>query len=89
MILVRVELWSARDRSRVELARVMIHNVGGTATVADYDGEAYRGRSTPALDRAMLEADVTRQGAVRGHRKQDLHVWNLVARMLASMGYGR
>lgn len=26
---------------------------------------------------------------VEGHRRHDLHVWHLVAKMLAAMGYGR
>jgi hypothetical protein len=31
---------------------------------------------------------VTRKGKVEGHRSLDLHVWHLVAKALASMGYG-
>jgi hypothetical protein len=89
MIVIRVELWSAVDGQKTELARAMIHNVGGTNNVGDYEGESYRGRSEAALDAAMLRQQVTKRGKVTGHRRLDLHVWHLVAKMLASMGYGQ
>lgn len=88
MIVIRVELWSAINGRRTELARAMIHNVGGSMELADYEGETYRGRSEVALDAAMVNRHVTRRGKVVGHRKQSLHVWHLVAKMLAGMGYG-
>lgn len=89
MIVIRVELWSAVDGQKTEIARAMIHNVGGTTKVGDYQGETYRGRSERALHTAMLFGKVTRRGSVTGYRRLDLHVWNLVARMLQSMGYGK
>jgi len=89
MIVIRVELWSAIDGQKTELARAMIHNVGGTMKVGDYEGETYRGRSEAALNDAMLKQRVTKRGKVSGHRRLDLHVWHLVAKMLASMGYGQ
>lgn len=88
MIVIRVELWSAVNGRRTELARAMIHNVGGSLELADYEGETYRGRSEDALNAAMVNRTTTRTGKVSGHRKQQLHVWHLVAKMLASMGYG-
>lgn len=88
MIIVRVELWSAVTGERTELARAMIHNVGGSLDVGDYEAETYRGRSSDALDAAMRARQVTRRGKVTGHRRQALHVWHLVGKALASMGYG-
>lgn len=83
MIVVRVELWSARDGSRRELARMKICNVGGVGNSRDYRGVTYRGRSTDALNAGV----VTREGKLTGFPSETLHVWNLVARMLAGMGY--
>lgn len=91
MIVIRVELWSAVNGSRTELARMSICNDGtaGAGAVGHYDGETYTGRSSPALDASMRQRRVTRRGRVEGHRRNDLHVWHLVARMLTAMGYGR
>ena len=83
MIVVRVELWSARTGARTELARMRISNVGGGGNARNYAGETLRGRSAAALDRG----DVTRRGQLTGFPAESLHVWNLVARMLAGMGY--
>jgi hypothetical protein len=88
MIVVRVELWSAVTGERTELARMRIGN-DGRATAADptlgtYAGETLKGRSASALDKG----EVTRRGRVERFRRKDQHVWHLVARMLASMGYG-
>lgn len=89
MIVVRVELWSARTGERTELARMRISNDGGL-TAQDpargtYNGETLKGRSAAALDAGHVQ----RRGKVSDWRRQDQHVWNLVARMLASMGYGQ
>lgn len=85
MIVVRVELWSARTGERTELARMRISNDGaGTPRVADYFGATHRGRSAAVLDRGVVQ----RSGVVEGFPRQSLHVWHLVARMLAAMGYG-
>ncbi len=89
MIVIRVELWSAVDGRKTELARAMIHNVGGGLKVGDYEGETYRGRSAEALESAMRQSKVVRRGKVVGHRRLDLHVWHLVAKMLSAMGYGQ
>lgn len=89
MIVIRVELWSAITGEKTEIARAMIANTGGTETVGDYSGETYRGRTVDALDAAMRSRTTTRTGKVGGHRRLDLHVWHLVAKMLSSMGYGQ
>lgn len=83
MIIIRVELHSAITGQVTELARAAIRNVGGTAERGDYRCETYRGRDTTALN----ERKCQRVGSVKDHAKQRLHVWYLVARALAAMGY--
>lgn len=87
MIVVRVELWSAVDGSKTELARMHIAN-DGQATVENwrrgtYDGESFKGRNSAALDKRT----VSKRGRVENWPRLDLHVWNLVAAMLHTMGY--
>lgn len=87
MIVVRVELWSAVTGVRTELARMRISNDGHATArdpgVGDYLGETLRGRSEHALD----EGRAQRTGKVVGFNRHSLHVWHLVGRMLADMGY--
>ncbi len=85
MIIVSVQLHSAIDGSKTELARMHITNAGGTDTVRDYEVRTLRGRSTAALNGAQTQ----RKGRVLGHRSLDQHVWNLVGKALAGMGYGK
>jgi hypothetical protein len=90
MIRVTVELISAVDPSRsCTLAMMDIANDGvetaANARLGTYNGRAYRGRSRAEL----LKGVVQRRGELRAWRRQDLHVWSLVAAMLAAMGYGR
>jgi hypothetical protein len=87
VIVVRVELWSAITGARTELARMRIGNDGQTTSadpnLGTYIGDTLRGRSAAALDRGEIQ----RRGRVSDYPRHSLHVWNLVARMLASMGY--
>lgn len=84
MIIVRVELHSAITGKITELARLRICNDGtGNASRRHYTGVSFRGRSTSALNRHTP----MRHGSVRDYPAPTLHVWNLVARMLAAMGY--
>jgi len=83
MIVVRVELWSARTGERTELARMRISNVGGGGNARNYAGETFRGRDAATLD----QGQITRRGRLDRFPAESLHVWNLVARMLAGMGY--
>lgn len=85
MIVVRVELHSAIDGRKIELARAHIFNLGGTATVADYGVRTLRGRTAAALDRGQVQ----RRGRVDNHPKAAVHVWHLVAKALKAMGYGQ
>ena len=87
MIVVTVELWSAITGSKTQLARMHICNDGEASSqnhrIGDYIGTVFRGRDAVAL----AKGSVQKTGAVKGYRRLDLHVWNLVARMLAGMGY--
>ena len=84
MIVVRVELWSAVTGEKTELARMHIANDGsGTATHGSYDGTTFRGRDAAALDRQVE----SRTGTVKNFPRKSTHVWFLVGRMLAGMGY--
>jgi hypothetical protein len=85
MIIVRVELWSARDGSVTELARMHVCNAGGGGRLRDYVVRTLRGRSKSALDANVAQ----REGRVIDHPSEELHVWNLVAKALAAMGYGK
>lgn len=89
MIIVKVELWSAVDGEKTELARMIIDNVGGDLSHGDYRCRTLRGRSEEALDKAMVPPlAVTREGEVHRHPRLREHVWNLVAKALRSMRYG-
>ena len=85
MIVVRVELHSARTGEVTELARMHLANDAGqvTAKRADYDGKTFVGRSTEGLYRG----EVSHTGRVENWPRLDLHIWNLVQAMLTDMGY--
>lgn len=86
MIVVRVELHSAITGEISELARMIITNTGdGGKRRGNYAGATLIGRSTAALDRRT----VSKIGKIENWPRLDKHVWNLVAAMLANMGYGR
>lgn len=85
MIVVRVELHSAITGHVTELARAHISNIGGTNELRDYECVTLRGRSTASLDRRVPQ----RSAKVLGHASLREHVWNLVAKALTGMGYGR
>lgn len=89
MIVVRVELWSAIDGSKTELARMHICNDGrrtiANARLGDYTGQTFVGRDSATLDKGR----VSKSGEVRDWRRHDFHIWNLVRRMLESMGYDK
>ena len=84
MIVIRVELWSARTGKKTELARMHICNTGdGTDDRADYVGHTFKGRSGAALDKK----NINRTGEIANWPRHRNHVWMLVAKMLATMGY--
>lgn len=83
MIVVRVELWSARTGAKTEIARMHICNVSGVGRLRDYAVSIFRGRSKTALDRMQI----TRRGNVRGHPSDAVHVWHLIFAALKAVGY--
>lgn len=86
MIVVRVELHSARDHSITELARMHISNdATGTLRARNYEARSLKGRSKTALDANRLQ----RQATVKNWPSISVHVWNLVQAALTNMGYGR
>lgn len=90
MIRVTVELLSAVHPSRNRVLAMMDIANDGDETLQNprfgsYVGVSYRGR-----DREALEARVvSKRGAVPHWPREACHVWNLVARMLESMGYDK
>lgn len=89
MLVIRVELHSAITGEVSEIGRAVIDNIGGTHESGDYRCRTLRGRSRDALDAAWRNKSITREGKVLGHARLSLHVWHLVAKALAAMGYGR
>jgi hypothetical protein len=89
MIVIKVELWSAVNGERKELARMIVDNIGGTEKRGYYRARTLIGRSSDALDLAMFKKPMktSREGFVGNYPRLQLHVWNLVARALTSMGY--
>lgn len=95
MIVVRVELWSAVTGQKRELARMVVDNIGtnDTGSICDYRVRTIRGRDEQTLQDGMVRtlkgtAKPTREGKVTGHARLSLHVWHLVAKALANIGYG-
>lgn len=88
MLVVRVELWSAITGERSEIARMTIDNIGGTRERGDYRVRTMRGRSAETLERAMFAGTVQREGEVLRHPRLREHVWHLVGKALAGIGYG-
>lgn len=87
MIVIRVELWSAIDGSKTELARMHISNRGDNQNPrkGNYVGQTFIGRTAAALDRLA----VSKEAALEEFPREALHIWNLVSRMLTAMGYNK
>ena len=83
MIVIRVELHSARTRQVTEIARMHIVNIGGTANVGQYCARTLRGRSREQLDKGAVQ----RRGTIKDYPRRRIHVWHLVARALISMRF--
>lgn len=62
-----------------------ICNSGTSGEVRDYTVETLRGRSSEELNKRVGQ----RRGRVIGHLAAREHVWNLVAKALAGVGYGK
>lgn len=85
MIVVSVQLWSARTGRKTELARMEICNdETGTKSLRNYIARTLRGRCTTALDRRTTH----RQTRITRWPSERVHVFNLVAACLKRMAYG-
>lgn len=87
MIVIKVELWSARTRQKVELARMHINNQE-TASLenprfGDYVGKTFKGRSSEQLNKLT----VMKATLINHWPREAYHVWNLICKMLIQMGY--
>lgn len=88
MIVVRVELWSARTHDVKEIARVVIHNVGGTADRGNYECFSVKDEGADKFEANMRRLDKQqRKGKVENYPRLSYHVLNLVARALKSMDF--
>jgi len=85
MIVIRVELWSAITGQKTELGRMHLWNDGSEPSqkLGNYEGRVLR---APKFDPTGTPV---RAGKVKGYRKLDRPVWDLVTEMLIAMGYGK
>ena len=93
MLIVKVELHSAINGRKTELARMVIDNIGGSLQKGDYRVRTMRGRDQDALEKSMWDilsgsGKPTRQGKVLNHPRLKEHVWYLVAKALSAINYG-
>jgi hypothetical protein len=83
MLIITVELHSAITGKVTEIAKMKLYNDGtGTSQKGNYAGVTYRGK-----DDALIQEKTNRTGSVKNYPRLNLHVWNLIARMLKNMGY--
>lgn len=80
MIVVKVELWSARTGKVSTLGIMRISNDG---TSRDEEIGNYMGH----VMRKPTFTSITRTGIVEEHRRKSYPIWFLVAKMLRNMGY--
>lgn len=88
MIVIRVELDSAIHPSRdIELARMEIANEGThpKKTHGNYIARTLRGRGKEKLDCRVTQ----RHTEIKNFPREAEHIWNLVAKALKGMGYGK
>lgn len=87
MIVVKVELHSARTGDVTELGKMIIANDGtqGNGSVGDYDVKVGRKGQTDI----QLWQKPQRVGKVLGHRRLALSIWTLVAKALHTVGHGK
>lgn len=79
MILVKVELWSAKTGKMTPLAAMTISNDGtGSQTEGNYTAKR--------LKKGTIQASST--GEVKGHKRKALSVWLLVAKAIAATARG-
>lgn len=91
MITVEIKLTSFHGPQHdQELGTMIIDNLGGSNSVADYRARMYpKGAMKKHGNARALVANATahREGFVKGHRRLAEPVGNLVAKALKEMGY--
>ena len=75
MIVIKIELHSARTGKVTELGRAMIHNTGGTVARGDYEAIVFQKNS---------ETRILRSGKVFNYPRQSYNMWRLIIRSLLS-----
>lgn len=82
MLIVSVELHSARTGEKTLLGQTIIHNVGGTATSGDYEVKV--GHKSHVGDLRKIFTKPLRTGQVIAHPRLSANVWTLVLKGLSS-----
>lgn len=77
MLVVRIELWSARTGARSELGVAVISNVGGTATRGNYSVELHR-----TFERAKQRRPPYRAATFKDFPRKSLGAFDLLLRAL-------
>ena len=78
MLVIRVELHSARTGVVTEIGKMLIANVGGTETAGDYEVKLLRKGEI----KGWFDAKPVRTARVIGHRRLAEPVWRLVQKAL-------
>lgn len=84
MLVIRIELWSARTGQRKELGCAAISNVGGGHRRGNYEIELHR-----SFDRLKERRKPWRKGKVSTFPRLSLGAWDLLLRGLLACVYDR
>lgn len=92
MIVVKIELWSARTREKSEIGRMYIANSGGTHKRGDYRvAVCHKGADFEKVPREIWPEDQApnnpkagRVGEVLNYPRLSYNVWRLISRALRS-----
>ena len=87
VLVVRVEVHSARTRKVKTIAVAKICNVGGTERLGNYEGTTFKLPYKGNIYETLAKSQQLRHGRVALYARKSSHVWNLIARMLNQMGY--
>lgn len=82
MLVVKIELHSARTGEKKTLGKMIIANVGGTRERGDY--RVAVGHKRNADDLRKIWSKPIREGEVKSYPRMSYNVWRLVARALLS-----
>ena len=91
MIVVEIALHSAIDGRTENLGTMIIHNIGGSSHMADYQCLMFKKKEIDRVGGArklIANAKPIRSGQVLGHNRLAEPVHNLVAKALKKLGYG-